>query len=127
MTRHTTADFWDCYARFARHWAVRAANRTADNTFEDGRGSSMGDEIFSLEEHRRRREENAALVRCARCGKMILASAVRCPECRIHFKGAAQDYLHPTERPQERRLPWWVVALAALLVLALALGALGWR
>jgi hypothetical protein len=86
----------------------------------------MGDEIFGLEEHRRRREENASLVRCARCGKLILASAVRCLECGVHFKGEAQDYLHPSERPQGARLPWWVIVLAALLLIALALGALEW-
>jgi hypothetical protein len=83
----------------------------------------MDDEILSFEDHRQRREENANLVRCARCGKMILATATRCSECGVNFQGEAQDYLHPSERPTGGHSTW-VVALVVLLVAAVVIGAL---
>ena len=86
----------------------------------------MSDEPLSFEEHRRRREENASTVRCARCGKWIVATATQCSECGIHFGGEAQDFVHPTERNEgTRSTPIWVLAVAVLLVLAMLVAALG--
>jgi hypothetical protein len=87
----------------------------------------MDDEPLSFEEHRRQREENASLVRCARCGKMIVATLTRCPECGIHFQGEAQDYLHPSERAEGRPASTMVVVLVALLLVALVIAAIGLR
>jgi hypothetical protein len=84
----------------------------------------VGDDILSFEDHRRRQDENASLVRCARCGKMILATATRCPECGVHFQGEAQDYVHPSEQPTGGR-PGWVVVLAVVLLAAVVISALG--
>lgn len=86
----------------------------------------MDDEPLNFEEHRRRREENASTVRCARCGEWIVATATRCPECGIHFQGEAQEFTHPSETPQTNaELPAWVIALAVLLLAAIAIGLLG--
>jgi hypothetical protein len=52
---------------------------------------------------------------------------VRCPVCGVHFQGEAQDYLHSSEKLEGGRYPWWIAALAALLLLALVLGAFGLR
>lgn len=49
----------------------------------------MENETLNFEEHRRRRDENAGTVRCARCGKWIAATATQCPECGVHFQGEA--------------------------------------
>jgi hypothetical protein len=83
----------------------------------------LDDDILSFEDYHHRRDENASLVRCARCGKMILATATRCPECGIHFQGEAQDYLHPSERPTNGR-SMWLLILATALLLAFIMGAL---
>lgn len=86
----------------------------------------MDDELLSFEEHRRRRDENASSVRCARCGESILATTTRCPECGVHFQGEAQDYAHSSEKPSgECGSPRWVVAVAVLLLIAMAVGVLG--
>jgi DNA-directed RNA polymerase subunit RPC12/RpoP len=83
----------------------------------------VGDNTLNFEDYRRRRDEDADLVRCARCGKRILATVVRCPECGVHFQGEAQDYLHASERPDGGRSGWVVVLLIVLLA-ALIIGAL---
>jgi uncharacterized C2H2 Zn-finger protein len=83
----------------------------------------MRDDTLSFEEHRRRQDQNASLVRCARCGKMILATVTRCPECGVHFQGEAQDYLHPFERPTSGH-PGWVLVLAIVLLAAVVISAL---
>ena len=86
----------------------------------------MDDEILSFEEHRARREDNASLVRCARCGKTILATASRCPECGVHFQGEAQDFLHPDERPISAwAKPWVIAVITAGLIVLLLLSMLG--
>jgi hypothetical protein len=51
----------------------------------------MSDEPLSFEEPRRRRDANADLVPCARCKKRIPALSTRCPECYVHFSGAAEN------------------------------------
>lgn len=85
------------------------------------------DEPLSFEDARRKRDENASLVPCARCGKRIVATATRCPECGVHFGGQAQEFAHASERDtQPAGAPKWVVALAVLTLLALLVGAL-WR
>jgi uncharacterized C2H2 Zn-finger protein len=86
----------------------------------------VSDDVLSFEDYRRRRDENASLVRCARCGKRILATLTRCPECGVHFQGEAQDYLHPSERAGSRPRHW-LVAVAVLLLIAFAVSALGLR
>src|SRR5437868_12427471 len=89
-------------------------------------GTAVPDEILSFDEHRRRRDENPSLVRCARCGRLILATASRCPECGVNFQGEAWEYTHPSERePTTRSATWLVIAamvvLGALLLLVLHL------
>jgi hypothetical protein len=64
----------------------------------------MSDEILNFEEHRQR-HDNPKLVRydrCDRCGKMILATLLRCSECGVHFLGEAQDFLHSSEHPESK-------------------------
>jgi len=87
----------------------------------------MSEEIYSFEEHRRRRDKNLDLVRCARCGKMILATATRCPECGVHFQGEAYDFEHPAERGGGRRLRGWVLLVAIVLLAALVVSSIGLR
>ncbi len=86
----------------------------------------MDDDIISFEKHRQRREKNASLVRCARCGKMILATATQCPECGIHFQGEAQDYLHRSERTSGGQ-PRWVTVVAVVLLVVLIISFLAFR
>lgn len=86
----------------------------------------MDNETLNFEEHRRRLEEGADTVRCARCGGWITAAATRCPECGVHFQGEAQDFTHPSEMPQtSARLSPWIIAVAVLLLLGMAIGILG--
>ena len=83
------------------------------------------DEPMSFEEYRRKRDENPSLVPCARCGKAILATATRCPECGVHFGGEAQEFTHESERAAPRPgTPAWVIVLAVLVLLAMLLGVL---
>jgi hypothetical protein len=85
----------------------------------------MSDEPLNFEEFRRRREENASTVRCAKCGEWIVATATRCPECGVHFQGEAQDFGDAPESAGVRGgAPGWVVVLAALLLVAMAVAAL---
>lgn len=81
---------------------------------------------LNFEEHRRGREENEYLVRCVRCGKLIPATSNRCPECRVHFQGEAQDFLHPDEQPTQSRLSWFVW-IAVIVVTAMVFSSLVWR
>ena len=84
----------------------------------------MSDEPLNFEEARRRRDENPSLVRCARCGKMIVATATRCPECGVHFQDEAQEFNHPSEESAESSgTARWVVILAVLLLLAMLVAA----
>jgi len=86
----------------------------------------MSEQSFNFEEYRQRREENPSTVRCARCGKWIVATAARCPKCGVHFQGEAQDFIHPSEQlPKTRRAVGWVVAFAVLLVVAIVIAVLG--
>lgn len=84
----------------------------------------MSDEPLSFEEHRRRREENASTVRCARCQKWIVATATRCPECGVHFQGEAQDFAPDEQELGGRRTPVWVIVVAVLLLMAMLVGGL---
>lgn len=84
-------------------------------------------EPLSFEEHRCRRDDNPSLVLCARCGKRILATATRCPECGIHFQGEAQEFTHESERKPKVGAPAWVIVLAVLLLLAMLIGVIGFR
>ena len=52
----------------------------------------MSDEPLNFEEFRRRREENASTVRCAKCGEWIVATATKCPECGVNFQGEADGF-----------------------------------
>jgi hypothetical protein len=103
--------------------ALRRARRPTQQLEEQGRRrrSRITEAIISFEEPRRRRDESPSPVRRARCGKMILATAIRCPECGVHFQGEAQDYLQPSEKPEGSGRRWWVVLLAVVLQVALAL------
>jgi hypothetical protein len=83
----------------------------------------MSEEILSFEEHRRRRDENASLVRCARCGKMILATATTCAECGVHIQGEAQDFLHLSETPTNHHVSM-AMLLAIILVITTVISAL---
>ena len=84
----------------------------------------MSDEPLGFEENRRRREENAGTVRCARCNKWIVATATRCPECGIHFNGEAQDFAPDDQQTGSRGTPAWVIMVAVLLLLAMLVGGL---
>jgi hypothetical protein len=85
----------------------------------------MSDDVLSFEEHRRRRDEDPDLVRCARCGRTILATVTRCPECHGHFQGEAYDFTCPSERDAGGRRRRWVLVVAVLLLAALLLSAIG--
>jgi predicted amidophosphoribosyltransferase len=84
----------------------------------------MSDDLLNFEEHRRRRDEDANTVRCARCGEWIPATASRCPECEVNFQGEAQDFIHPSEQSTAKRRPAWVVVVVVLLLAALVFAAL---
>jgi len=87
----------------------------------------LADETLSFEEHRKRREANASTVRCAKCAKWIVATATRCPECGVHFQGEAQDFADPANETTSHGTPKWVLVLAALLVVAMFIGAISWK
>jgi hypothetical protein len=105
-------------------WVIRTGGRSDPPT---GEGAlSVSDEILSFDEHRRRRDESPDLVRCARCGKPIPATATRCPECRVHFQGEAYEFSHPSERASGRgRAGRWAVVIVAVLLAAWVLSAVG--
>ena len=64
-----------------------------------------------------------AVLRCARCGKLIVSTVIKCPECGIHFQGEAQDFVHPSEQARGRNgMSLWVMAVAVLLLAAMAVG-----
>jgi predicted amidophosphoribosyltransferase len=86
----------------------------------------MDGDTLRFDDHRSRHELDAGRVRCARCGKSIMASATRCPECGVHFQGEAQDFLHPSDRPTNRRL-LWRIAIVLLLVAAVAISVFALR
>ena len=81
----------------------------------------MSDQPLNFEEHRRRRDENASTVRCARCGKWIAATVTKCPECGVNFQGEAQYFTHPSEAGGRSGLPGWAIGLAVLLIAAIAI------
>ncbi len=85
----------------------------------------MNDEPLSFEKHRREREENS--VRCAHCGRWILATAIRCPECGIRFEGEAQDFTHPSQRGRRPRRSLLLIAAALLALLAILAGLFAFR
>ena len=87
----------------------------------------MSDGPLNFEEYRRRREENASTVRCARCRRWIAATATKCLERGAHFQGEAQDFTPDESNSAEGKVPKWVVVLAALLLLAMVVGGLGVR
>jgi hypothetical protein len=65
------------------------------------------------------------LVLCARCGASIPGTSTRCPKCRVHFHGQAQDFFHPSEQsPTHARGFPWVIAIAVVVVLALIIAVL---
>ena len=88
----------------------------------------MSDEPLNFEEFRRRREENASTVRCAKCGEWIVATATRCPACGVHFQGEAQEFASESGSAGGRSgKPVWVIVLAVLVLLAMVVGVLGLR
>jgi len=57
---------------------------------------------------------------------MILTTAVRCPECGVHFQGEAGDFLHRSEQiAGAGRIQTWVFVVAVLLLGALLLSVFG--
>ena len=84
----------------------------------------MDDEPLNFEEHRRRRDENASLVRCAHCKEWILATATRCPECGVHFQGEAQDFADDSDVAGKGGISHWIVVVAVMLLLAMLVSAL---
>lgn len=78
------------------------------------------DGVLNFQSLRQRLDENANRVRCARCGKWILASDTTCPKCGVHFHGEAQDFSHGADRkPAKMRTLWIVAAIAALIAIFL--------
>ena len=72
---------------------------------------------------RYRNEDAADLVHCAKCDVLINAYATRCPECGVHFRGEAYDFVLATGSRRPRAIRW--IAWAAVVVLVvLAIGAL---
>lgn len=82
----------------------------------------LTDDVLSFDEHRRRLTESANTVRCAKCGEWILATAIRCPQCGVHFQGEAQDFVHRSgQSPRRLKLPVWVIIAAIVVVIAMIL------
>jgi hypothetical protein len=95
----------------------------------------MDDDVLRFDDYRKRRgrgdddsdggNDDENVVRCARCGQRIPAISLQCPQCRVHFRGEAQDFIHP----DEQRRPtaggrFWMMIVAGLLIAALVAGAL---
>lgn len=76
-------------------------------------------DAYKLDDYRH--EGGSDLVRCAKCGAMINAYAIRCRECGIHFRGEAYDFA-PLTGPRRPRAIRWIagVVVALLVVLATA-------
>ncbi len=72
----------------------------------------MPDDVLKFDDHRRQRED-AGLVRCFRCSKMILGSVTRCPECGVHFDGAAEDFAVPSNL---RSRSWTIATILAVVI-----------
>lgn len=85
----------------------------------------MDDEPLNFEEHRRRRPADTDVVPCARCKKPIPAVSTRCPECGVHFSGAAEDFVQ--EGRGGRGTPTWVVVVAVVLLVVTVAGLLTGR
>jgi len=84
----------------------------------------MPDPILNFEEHRRRRDENPSVVPCARCGKSIVATATRCPECGVHFRGEAQFFSRPNEQTGSAAgIPWKTLIVTTLVLIGLLFAA----
>src|SRR5678816_2195272 len=82
----------------------------------------MPEEALSFEEHKQKWDDNPTLVRCARCGHMILGSETRCPECGINFQGQAWEYTHPSELAADAKpFKAWMIVVAIALIVALLL------
>ncbi len=85
----------------------------------------MPDDVLKFKDFRERDENQGGRVRCARCGRRIPATSNQCPECKVYFRGEAQDFYHPSELaygPDRTRR--WMIVVAVMLVGALILGAL---
>ncbi len=82
----------------------------------------MDEETLSLEAHRRGQFQDLHTVRCAKCGKSILATSLRCSECGVHFQGEAQDFFHPSEQQNAHARRNWVVVTAIILLLIAVAG-----
>ena len=81
----------------------------------------MSGEILPFDEHRRRRDEESQ-VRCAKCGRPIAATSIRCPYCCYSFSGVASSQHHAPLRivePDPQRL--WLGVLAAVLLIGLVI------
>ncbi len=85
----------------------------------------MSDNHLNFEAHRRRRDANADLVPCAKCKRRIPALTTRCPECGVHFNGAAEDFVQ--EGGGDRGTPTWMVVLAVLLLMVVMTSLFGVR
>lgn len=84
-------------------------------------------ELLSFAEHQQRRDENPSTVRCVRCREWIPATSTRCPECRIHFQGQAQDYFDDDEKSYfAASKPIWSVIVAVILLALSILGLFVW-
>jgi hypothetical protein len=80
------------------------------------------DEILNIEQHRQAKEDDSSSVRCFRCGKSIPAVSTRCPHCRVHFQGVAEDFDGEEDEYRRKRQPWWVIITAIILLLFLIAG-----
>lgn len=65
------------------------------------------------------RAEGPSHVPCAHCDAMIIASATRCPECGVHFRGQAQDFNPREDDDGWTFRPWVMVAVIAAFVVLL--------
>jgi hypothetical protein len=85
----------------------------------------MSDEPLNFEAHRRRRQADADVVPCAKCKTRIPALSTRCPECNVHFSGAAEDFVQESEGG--RGTQTWVVVVAVVLLVVMLTSLLGGR
>ncbi len=99
--------------------------RYAGACFVLWRGDNYVD-ILRIEDHEPYHGDDDDSVPCARCGKLISATSLRCPECGVHFQGQAQFFVHESERSDDaaRANPSWVVIVAIVLLIIFVASAL---
>jgi hypothetical protein len=82
----------------------------------------MSGEIIPFAEDRPRRDADET-VRCAKCGKAVAATALRCPYCCFSFSGVASSTQHvPLRSVRLGTRRFWIIVLAAGVLLLAVVG-----